>query len=107
MHLLQRFVPDLQPSTAVQPGAGALHDPAAAPQPLARVHPPRRDAGLDASAAPHLAPGARVIGLVRRQRRGAPSRSASPRPYRRNGINGIAKLTCPLRAALLGDILTV
>jgi hypothetical protein len=51
MNLLELFVPDPQPPKAVQPCSGALHDPAVAPQPLARVNPPPSDAWLYASAA--------------------------------------------------------
>jgi hypothetical protein len=97
MNLLQPFVPDLQPSKVVQPCSGALHDPAVAPQPLARVDPPSRDAWPDASAAQFLAQGSRVIGLVRMQLRGAPSRSASHLPYRLNGINAAQHHPCVVR----------
>jgi hypothetical protein len=87
LDFLQLLVPDSQSSKAVQPGPGALHDPAVAPQPLARVDPPPRDAGLDASAAKLRAQRARVIGLVCMQLRGAPPRSTLHPTYRLNGVN--------------------
>jgi hypothetical protein len=85
MRLLQLFVPAPPASPAVQPCSGALPDPAVAPPPRARGTPPPREAGRSASAAPLLAPGARVIRLVRVQLRGAPARSASPLTYWRQG----------------------
>jgi hypothetical protein len=87
MNRLQLFVPDPQPSKALQPRSGALHYPAVAPQPLARVNLPPRYAWLYASAAKLLAQGSRVVCLVRVQLRGAPSRSASHLTYRLNGVN--------------------
>jgi len=87
MNLLQLFIPDPQPSKALQPRASALHHPAVAPQPLARVDLPPRDAGLDTSAAQLCAQGSRVVGLVRVQLRRAPSRSASHLTDRLNSVN--------------------
>jgi hypothetical protein len=87
MDVCQLFVPNPQPSEAVQPRSSALHHPAVAPQPLAGVNPPPRNAWLYASAAKLLAQGARIVRLVRVQPRRAPSRSAPPLTYRRNGVN--------------------
>jgi hypothetical protein len=94
MNLLQLFVPDPQPSKAVRPCACALHDPAVAPQPLARVHPPPRDAWLYTSAAKLRVQCSRVICLVRVQLRGAPSRSASHLTYWLNGVNAAQHHPC-------------
>ena len=87
MDFCQLFVSNPQPSTAVQPCSSAFHHPAIAPQPLAGVNPPPRDAGLDASPAQLRAQGSRVVRLVRVQLRGAPSRPAPPLTYRLNGVN--------------------
>jgi hypothetical protein len=87
MTLLPLFVSDPQASKAVQPCSGALHHPAVATQPLARVHAPPRDAWLYASAAKLCAQCSQVICLVRVQLRGAPSWPASPLTYRLNGVN--------------------
>ena len=86
MDVRQLFVPNPQPSEAVQPRSSALPHPAVAPQPLAGVNPPPRNAWLYASAAQLLAQGAGVVRLVRVQLRRAPSRSAPPLTDRPNGV---------------------
>jgi hypothetical protein len=87
MDFRQFFVPNSQPSKAVPPCPGALHDPAIAPQPLAWGNPPPRDAGLYASAAKLIAQYSGVVRLVRVQLRRAPSRSAPSLTDPRNGVN--------------------
>jgi hypothetical protein len=87
MDFLQFFVPNSQPSKAVQPCPGALHHPAIAPQPLAGVNSPPRNAGLYAAAAQLRAQSPGVVRLVRVQLHRAPSRSAPSLADRRNGVN--------------------
>jgi hypothetical protein len=80
------FVADGQPSEAVEPGEGALHDPAVATELVAPVHAAPGDARLDAAHVAGAAAAPVVVGLVGMQSGGAAAWPTPPLSDRRHGI---------------------
>jgi hypothetical protein len=86
VYIIEPLIPDPQPPKAIQPSPSLLNHPAIAAQPLAAISPTLCYTWLYPSMAEFLANGLRVIHLVGVQLHSAPSRLASPVPYRFDSI---------------------
>ncbi len=86
MDALQAFVADRQAPVAVQPGEGALHHPALAPQPGLALDAFARNAALDAPSAQVAAAAAHVAILVGVELLGPLATAAMRLPDRRDAL---------------------
>ncbi len=80
-------VADEQPFELVQPGEGALDDPAVAAEPGAVPRVASCDRGFDAAPAELAAAARVVVGAVAGDSVGAPTRPADPAPHRRDAVD--------------------
>jgi hypothetical protein len=75
MNVIESFIANPQPTKAVKPRSGSLHDPAVAAQPLARFDASASNARRDATQSQLTAQRASIVGFISVQLRGSLART--------------------------------